>query len=110
MVKTIFLIGSVLLVFCATPPQGSPEENSDPLYIAQVMRMPKIFTITIHGGFDGNTAVTWLDPRELRAGRGETVIWINESQADIRIKIGENQPARKSQKITGLEACTQSVL
>jgi hypothetical protein len=88
MVKRIFLIGSVLLGFYAVPIQGYPEGDSDILTIAQMTRMPKVFTITIHGGFDGNNAVTWLDPRELRVGRGETVIWINESQADLRIKFG----------------------
>lgn len=62
MVKRIFLIGSVLLGFYAIPVQGYPQGDSDILYIAQMTRMPKVFTITIHGGFDGNNAVTWLDP------------------------------------------------
>ena len=88
MVKRIFLIGWVFLGLYAIPLQGYPEGNSDRSHVAQMTRMPKVFTIIIHGGFDGNNDVTWLDPRELRVGRGETVIWINESQVDLKIKFG----------------------
>jgi len=90
MVKRIFLIVSILLGFYVLPPNGYPEGNSDIFYFAQAMRMPKVFTIAIQGSFDGSNTVTWLDPKELRAGRGETVVWINESQADIKIKFGSD--------------------
>jgi hypothetical protein len=98
MVKRIFLIGSVLLGFYVIPMQGYPEGDSDILHVAQMPRMPKVFTITIHGSFDGSNTVTWLDPKELRVGRGETVVWINESQADIRIKIGGDSPCEEVPK------------
>ncbi len=45
--------------------------------------------IIIKGTWDKDEAKTQVDPNELSVDRGTTVTWINESEAEVKIKFGE---------------------
>jgi plastocyanin len=45
--------------------------------------------INIKGSWDKDEVKTQIDPNELTVDRGTTVIWINESQSEVKIKFGK---------------------
>ncbi len=55
----------------------------------------KEYIVTIQGDFAEDKMLTWLNPRQLRIGRGNEVTWINESKNEVRIKFGKGEACRE---------------
>jgi len=51
--------------------------------------------ITIFGSWEGGRAVTRLKPKELHIDRETTVIWVNEAEAEVKIKFGEGTECKE---------------
>jgi len=86
----IFLIGSTLfcLAVCLLP--SNAREAT-----AQIVRTPREYIIVIKGDVSDANLITGLSPREVSAGRGDPVTWINESQVEVRMRFGKGTQCRK---------------
>ncbi|RPJ10058.1 MAG: hypothetical protein EHM36_03600 [Deltaproteobacteria bacterium] len=94
--KRLFLAGWSLFLFGVGLSPVYPEENqASPQLMAQRMRIPRDYVITIQGEFDEGKATTWLQPSQLRAGRGDNVTFINESTIEVRIRFGRGASCRE---------------
>jgi plastocyanin len=92
----IFLLILAIFLFMGGPLQVNPEETlTSPQLIAQIMRTPRVYIITVQGKFSDSHFLTKLDPREISVGRGDPVTWINESQTEVKIKFGKGAQCRK---------------
>lgn len=88
--KTIFLIGwAVSLFMMGTSLVYSREDTALSQRVAQGRRIPRDHIIAIQGNFDGEQGMVALDPKELRVGRDDNVTWINESNAEVKMKFGK---------------------
>ncbi len=90
--KNILIVGTILLLVLCLHNPGSTETATSPELVAQ-MRSPiprRDYIITIQGDLsDNGVLITSLSPREVRAGRGDPVTWINESPVDVKMKFGK---------------------
>jgi plastocyanin len=94
--KGILIMGAILLFILCLLHLSAGETTASPELIAQMLRTPhRDYIIAIKGDLsDNNSLITSLDPREVRAGRGDPVTWINESRAEVKMKFGKAPPCK----------------
>ncbi len=51
--------------------------------------------IYIHGSWEGTEAGTAIEPKIARVDRNTTIIWINESQAEVKINFPEGKTCKQ---------------
>ncbi len=86
----IFMLTFGLFLSVIGPLQvNSGETIATPQLIAQRMGTPREYIITIKGEVSDNNLITSLNPREVRAGSGDIVTFVNDSQVEVRMKFGK---------------------
>lgn len=94
--RTIFLIGWAVSFFLMDlSPIYSGEDTAFPQRVAQGRGISRDYIIAIQGNFDGDQGVVALDPRDLRVGRRDNVTWINESNAEVKMKFGKGTDCKE---------------
>ncbi len=88
--NSIFLIGCTLFCLAVCLLSYNARETT-----AQIVRTPREYIITIKGDLGDANLITGLSPREVSAGRGDPVTWINESQIPVRMRFGKGTQCRK---------------
>ena len=68
---------------------NSAETIATPQLIAQRIGAPREYIITIKGEVSDNNLITNLNPREVRAGTGDIVTFVNDSPVEVRMKFGK---------------------
>ena len=98
MFKSLLIKGSILIWIFASSGLVGSENRLESLQVSQIMRVPRIHNIVIKGTFEEGKTFTWIEQRELRAGRGDSVVFINESQANIKLRFGEGSSCEEVPK------------
>ena len=89
--KALFIGGTLLLLVVLTllmVDQGDAQDRFARLHNYSTI-------ITICGSWEGGRAVTRLKPKELHVDRETTVIWVNEAEAEVKMKFGEGTECKE---------------